>query len=143
MINMKGSILQKADLYGQAVVWIMSWVPFIYFFPEAFKKNDFYMLILIHGLGLMIIGIWQMVSCLLNLLQTNDVDSRFFRTNLLAGIILGVAFFIMSSFGMLKIPLDSKKAYMVYVLSIYFITIDVLAIRYWRKIYRHYQKEQV
>lgn len=143
MINMKGSILQKTDLYGQAVVWIMSWVPFIYFFPEAFKKNDFYMLILIHGLGLMIIGIWQMVSCLLNLLQANDVDSRFFRTNLLAGIILGVAFFIMSSFGMLKIPLDSKKAYMVYVLSIYFITIDVLAIRYWRKIYRHYQKEQV
>lgn len=143
MINMKGSILQKADLYGQAVVWIMSWVPFIYFFPEAFKKSDFYMLILVHGLGLMIIGIWQMVSCLLNLLQANDVDSRFFRTNLLAGIILGVAFFIMSSFGMLKIPLDSKKAYMVYVLSIYFITIDVLAIRYWRKIYRHYQKEQV
>lgn len=140
---MKGLILHQADFYGQAVVWIMSWVPFIYFFAEAFKKSDFYMLILVHGLGLMIIGIWQMVSCLLNLLQANDTDSRFFRTNLLAGIILGIAFFIMASFGMLKIPLDTKKAYMVYVLAIYFLTIDVLAIRYWRKIYRYYQKEQV
>ena len=140
---MKGSILQKADLYGQAVVWIMSWIPFVYFFPEAFKKSDFYMLVLVHGLGLMIIGIWQMVSCLLNLLQANETDSRFFRTNLLAGIILGVAFFIMASFGMLKIPLDNRKAYMVYVLAFYFLTIDVLAIRYWRKIYRYYQKEQV
>lgn len=140
---MKGSILRQADFYGQAVVWIMSWVPFIYFFAEAVKKSDFYMLILVHGLGLMIIGIWQMVSCLLNLLQANDTDSRFFRTNLLAGIILGIAFFIMVSFGMLKIPLDTKKAYIVYVLAIYFLTIDVLAIRYWRKIYRYYQKEQV
>lgn len=140
---MQGSILQKADLYGQAVVWIMSWVPFVYFFSDAWKKSDFYMLILIHGLGLMIIGIWQMVSCLLNLLQANDVDSRFFRTNLLMGIILGVAFFIIASMGMLKIPLDNKKAYMVYVLGAYFLAIDVLAIRYWRKIYRYYQKEQV
>jgi len=140
---MQGSILHKADLYGQAVVWIMSWVPFIYFFSEAWKKSDFYMLILVHGLGLMIIGIWQLVSCLLNLLQANDVDSRFFRTNLLIGIILGVAFFIIASMGMLKIPLDNKKAYMVYVLGAYFLTIDVLAIRYWRKIYRYYQKEQV
>ena len=140
---MKGSILQKADIYGQAVVWVMSWVPFIYFFPQAFKKSDFYILILIHGLGLMIIGIWQLVSCLLNLLQANDADSRFFRTNLLIGIILGVGFFIMTSFGMLKIPSDNIKAYMVYILAIYFLTIDALAIRYWRKIYRYYQKEQV
>ena len=140
---MQGSILQKADIFGQAAVWIMSWVPFVYFFPEALKKSDFYMLILVHELGLMIIGIWQLVSCLLNLLQANDTDSRFFRTNLLIGIILGVFFFIMASFGMLKIPLDNRKAYMVYVLAIYFITIDVLAIRYWRKIYRYYQKEQV
>jgi uncharacterized membrane-anchored protein len=140
---MQGLILHKADLYGQAVVWIMSWVPFIYYFPEALKKNDFYLLILVHGLGLMIIGIWQLVSCLLNLLQANDADSRFFRTNLLIGIILGVAFFIIASMGMLKIPLNEKKGYMVYVLAMYFLAIDVLAIRYWRKIYRYYQREQV
>jgi hypothetical protein len=35
---MQGSILQKADIFGQAAVWIMSWVPFVYFFPEALKK---------------------------------------------------------------------------------------------------------
>lgn len=140
---MKGSTLQKADIYGQAVVWIISWIPFVYFFKEAFKRDDFYMLMLIHGLGLMIIGVWQLVSCLLNLLLSNDADSRFFRTNLLVGIILGVAFFIMASSGMLKIPLSNRKAYMLYVLAIYFLTIDVLAIRYWRKIYRYYQKEQV
>ncbi len=140
---MKGSILQKADIYGQAVVWVMSWVPFVYFFKDAFKRDDFYMLMLIHGLGLMIIGVWQLVSCLLNLLQSNDADSRFFRTNLLVGIVLGVAFFIMASSGMLKIPLSNRKAYMLYVLAIYFLTIDVLAIRYWRKIYRYYQKEQI
>lgn len=138
---MKGSILHKADLYGQAVVWIASWLPFIYFFPEAFKKSDFYMLILIHGLGLMIIGIWQLVSCLMNLLQADHANSRFFRTNLLAGIILGILFFLMASFGMLKIPLANGKAYMVYVLGAYFVTIDVLAIRYWRKIYKYYQKD--
>lgn len=140
---MKGSILQKADIYGQAVVWVASWIPFFYFIREAVKKDDFFMLILIHGLGLMIIGIWQLVSCLLNLLQANDVDSRFFRTNLLIGIILGVAFFLMASFGMLKIPLDNSKVYMVYVLGAYFLIIDVLAIRYWRKIYHHYQKAVV
>lgn len=136
---MQHKILYKADLYGQAVVWMASWIPFIYFFREALKKNDFYMLILIHGLGLMIIGIWQMVSCLLNLLQSNEPDTFFFKSNLLTGIVLGVAFFLMASFGMLKIPLDNNKVHMVYVLGGYFLTIDVLAIRYWRKIYQYYQ----
>lgn len=141
---MKGSILQKADLYGQAVVWVMSIVPFIYYFPEAWKKSDFNMLILIHGLGLLIIGIWQLVSCLLNLLQANDSDSRFFRNNLLIGIILGVGFFVMASMGTLDVSMGKKKAYITYVvLGLYFLVIDVLAIRYWRKIFQHYQKEQV
>lgn len=140
---MQGSILQKADIFGQAAVWIISWVPFVYFFPEALKKSDFYMLILVHGLGLMIIGIWQMVSCLLNLLQANQTDGRFFKMNLLLGIILGIAFFLMAASGMWKIPFDNQKMYAVYVMAIYFLIIDVLVIRYWRKIYRYYQKEQV
>jgi hypothetical protein len=138
--DMKKSIWSNADMYGQMLVWLLSVVPFIFFFSSLFKANDFYMLLLVHGLGLLIIGVWQMVSTLINLLLAADEFKGFFRKNILIGTVLAVLFFCWVYSGNFKIPLPATKTYYNYILGLYFLLVDITAIRYWKYI-GHYYKQ--
>jgi len=138
--DMKRSIWNDADIYGQMAVWLLSILPFIFFFPSLFKANEFYMLLLIHGLVLLIIGVWQMVSALVNLLLAEKVYKQFFRKNILIGAILALVFVFWVYSGNFKIPLPVTKTYYNYVLGIYFLLVDIAAIRYWKHI-QHYYKQ--
>lgn len=136
---MTRSIWQKADLYGQLVVWIISVIPFIYFLPDAIKTSDYYVLFLVHGLGLMIIGLWQTTSAMINLLKAQTNMSVFFRNNLLVGLVLATAFVIWSYMGNVKVPLPPARAYASYYTCSYFLVIDFFSIRYWLFIRRYYR----
>jgi len=137
---MKKSIWSNADVYGQIAVWLLSVIPFIYFFPEALRKNDFYMLILVHGLGLLIIGVWQMVSTLLNLLLATEEHKGFFRKNIWVGLVLGLVFFFWAHYGYFKVPLPPAEYRNGYFIGAYFLMVDIAAIRYWRYINRYYKQ---
>lgn len=135
---MKRSILYQADVFGQLLVWILSLLPFIFFVKDLSKQADFYLLLLVHGLGLMIIGVWQLTSSLLNWLQAEGQQAAFFRQNLVIGIVLGLGFFIWVSVGSFRLSVKPGKEYTMYLCLGYFVLIDILCIRYWRYIYRYY-----
>jgi hypothetical protein len=137
---MKKSIWCNADIYGQLAVWILSVLPFIFFIQEAFKKNDFYMLLLVHGLGLLIIGIWQMVSTLVNLLFAVEQNKMFFRRNLWVGLILGAVFFVWAYTDNTEFVLPPAKYPQAYLMAVYFLIIDITAFRYWRHINLYYKQ---
>lgn len=138
--DMKKTIWNDADVYGQMAVWLLSVLPFIFFFSSIFKANEFYTLLLVHGMGLLIIGVWQMVSALVNLLLANKADKQFFWKNILTGVILALAFVCWVYSGNFKIPLPASKTYYNYILGVYFLLVDIAAIRYWKHI-RHYYKQ--
>jgi len=137
---MKRSIWYDADIYGQMTAWLLSILPFIFFFSSLFKANDFYMLLLVHGLGLLIIGVWQMVSALVNLSLADKAYKQFFLKNIVIGAILTLVFACWVYSGNFKIPLPVTKTYYNYVLGIYFLLVDIAAIRYWKYI-GHYYKQ--
>ncbi len=74
---MKKSVWANADVYGQLGVWLLSILPFIFFFTSLFKSHELYTLLLVHALGLLIIGLWQVVSALVNLFMADKGDKNF------------------------------------------------------------------
>lgn len=137
---MKKSIWREADRYGQVVVWVLSVIPMVYAFSSLFVASELYILLLVHGLGLLILGVWQMVSSLVNLLYTDLKGQKFFRNNVFIGIGLGALFFYWIYTDHLKIPLPMTKEYYNYVVSGYFLLIDIAAIRYWLYIRKYYKQ---
>lgn len=138
---MKKSIWANADVYGQLGVWLLSILPFIFFFVSLFKSNEFYTLLLLHALGLLIVGLWQAVSAMINLLIAEKDDKKFFTLNLLIALVLGSMFFAWVYSGNFKIPLPATKTYYNYVLGIYFLVVNIAAIRYWKYIGRYYKQK--
>ncbi|TDO28660.1 hypothetical protein [Sediminibacterium goheungense] len=138
---MKKSIWANADVYGQLGVWLLSILPFIFFFVSLFKSNEFYTLLLLHALGLLIVGLWQVVSTMINLLIAEKDDKKFFTLNLLIALVLGSMFFAWVYSGNFKIPLPATKIYYNYVLGIYFLVVNIAAIRYWKYIGRYYKQK--
>lgn len=138
---MKKSIWANADVYGQLGVWLLSILPFIFFFVSLFKSNEFYTLLLLHALGLLIVGLWQAVSAMINLLIADKDDKKFFTLNLLIALVLGGMFFAWVYSGNFKIPLPATKTYYNYVLGIYFLVVNIAAIRYWKYIGRYYKQK--
>lgn len=139
---MKRSVWAGADIYGQLVVWILSVLPFVFFFSAVLKTSDFYLLLLVHGLGLLIVGIWQMASTLVNFFLSTGKHKAFFLKNGLMGVLLGLVFFCWVYSGNFKIPLPPGKIYYNYVLGIYFLCVDIAAIRYWKYIRNYYKQTQ-
>jgi len=137
---MKKSIWQDADIYGQVLVWALSVFPFIYAFSSLFVASELYIVLLVHGLGLLILGVWQMVSSLVNLLYAEQKEQKFFRNNVFTGLGLGLLFFFWAYTDHFKVPLPLTKEYYNYVLSGYFLVIDIAAIRYWLYIRKYYKQ---
>lgn len=137
---MKKSVWANADIHGQLGVWLLSMLPFIFFFTSLFKSNEFYTLMLVHALGLLIIGLWQVVSTLVNLVIAEKDNKKFFSHNLLIALVLGGMFFVWVYSGNFKIPLPATKTYYNYVLGMYFLVVNVAAIRYWKYIGRYYKQ---
>ncbi|MFN3667138.1 MAG: hypothetical protein ACK4S0_13310, partial [Sediminibacterium sp.] len=102
---MKKSIWQDADIYGQVLVWALSVFPFIYAFSSLFVASELYIVLLVHGLGLLILGVWQMVSSLVNLLYAEQKGQKFFRNNVFTGLGLGLLFFFWAYTDHFKVPL--------------------------------------
>lgn len=138
---MKKSVWALADRYGQLGVWLLSILPFILFFASLFKSNEFYSLLLVHALGLLVLGLWQVVSTLVNLFIAKKEDKKFFSRNLMIALILGVLFFAWVYAGNFKIPLPATKTYDNYLLGMYFLVVNMAAIRYW-KYTGHYYKQK-
>lgn len=139
---MKKSIWANADIYGQLGVWLLSVLPFIFFFISLFKSNEFYTLMLVHALGLLIVGLWQIVSTLANLFIAETENKKFFRRNLLIALVLGIIFFAWVYTDNFKIPLPATKIYYNYVLGSYFLMVNIAAIRYWKYIGRYYKQKK-
>ncbi len=137
---MKTSIWREADRYGQVVVWVLSLIPMVYAFPSLFVASELYIILLVHGLGLLILGVWQMISSLINLLYSDEKGQKFFRTNVFIGIGLGILFFFWAYTDHFKVPLPLTKEYYNYIVSGYFLVIDIAAIRYWLYISKYYKQ---
>ncbi len=138
---MKKSVWANADVYGQLGVWLLSILPFIFFFTSLFKSHELYTLLLVHALGLLIIGLWQVVSALVNLFMADKGDKKFFSRNLLIAGVLGGMFFVWVYSGNFKIPLPATKTYYNYVLGSYFLLVNIATIRYWKYIGRYYKQK--
>ncbi len=139
---MKKSIWANADIYGQLGVWLLSVLPFIFFFTCLFNSNEFYTRMLVHALGLLIVGLWQIVSTLANLFIAETENKKFFRRNLLIALVLGIIFFAWVYTGNFKMPLPATKTYYNYVLGSYFLMVNIAAIRYWKYIGRYYKQKK-
>ena len=137
---MRKSIWCNADKYGQLAVWIFSVLPFLYFFREASKKGDFYMLLLIHGFGLMVIGLWQVISTMINFLYANTEHKPFFGKNIWVGLVLVLVFFVWVYSGNFSIQLPASQYHNIYFVAGYFLMVDIAVFRYWRYIHRYYKQ---
>lgn len=124
-ICFKIDFMKKFDLYGQLVLIVLSYLVLINIYSD-----DWLAPILYHGIFLILIAIWQIISTIKNIAAYDStINTDFFKTNIqIAVIYFTVYFYSLFTFGL--------SAWFV-VPS--FLLAHILIIRYWRGLKKHYQ----
>lgn len=127
------TVKQKFDLYGQLILMLLSLTPFLLLLDNAANYKDAIFFYFYHALFLIVLGIWQVLSCIVNYKQTkNDKAKRFLKNNLLIALAYLIIFATLLEFDMLGKMLDIS------VIGFLLIA-DGLIIRYWFYLKKLYQ----
>lgn len=124
---------QKIDLYGQLTFMLLSLTPFLLIFSKGVNYKDVVFFYLYHALFLIVLGVWQVVSTVINYrTTTNEHVKKFLKNNLLIAFVYLLMFTALLEFNVLGKIMD---AYLIGILLI----ADVLVIRYWLRLKNIYQ----
>jgi hypothetical protein len=139
--NDNNMINRKIDLYGQAVTMLISLWPYLFFIWDGHLsgRQDWVIASLYHGLVLLVLGCWQLISSIVNALLMKEKNKNFFIQNALLGMVLGLAFLVFLWDGLDRAGLRPAQQWGDWLVVAYFLLIDVLSVRYWihlRKTYK-------
>lgn len=131
------------DLYGQLLVWIASLLPLWYMAP-ALQYEYWAVPLLMHAVGLMVLGIWQATGCVAHKVHHGATASPIFAKHLLKwGVVVVLVLIALMMDKLNSLPnlsRGTRKGILVGCL----VLVNLLCIQYWihlRKYYR-YGKEK-
>lgn len=124
---------QKIDLYGQLTFMLLSLTPFLLIFSNGVNYKDVVFFYFYHALFLIVLGIWQVLSTVINYRTTIDESAKkFLKNNLLIAFVYLLIFTALLEFDVLGKMLDTS---LIAILCI----ADILVIRYWFRLKKMYQ----
>ncbi len=138
-------IWRKLDLWGQLLVWFLSLVP-LYLLTNDRAGNGWGIVLLLHGLVLLVLGIWQATSSVTNLIRNNKGQGAIFRKNLwiAAGMIL--LFLLLMAVPATRGVMRSSAVLGRWLLFGYFLLVNLCCFRYWivlKKFYRDGEEKNI
>lgn len=124
---------QKTDLYGQLTFMVLSLTPFLLIFSRGVNYKDVVFFYFYHALFLIVLGVWQVLSTVVNYRTNADERvKKFLKNNLLIAFVYLLIFTALLEFDVLGKMLDTS------LIGILLIA-DALVIRYWFRLKKIYQ----
>lgn len=130
-------IWKRIDLYGQLIIWLASWIPLWYMAPAL--QNEYWAVpLLLHMVGLMVLGIWQATGCVANKVHHGAEAHPLFGKHLLMwGMVVALALMALWMDRMRSLPemsRDTRKGILIGCM----VLINLLCIQYWVRLKKYY-----